>query len=548
MSKFNNKILVTCAFPYSNGPIHLGHMLEHIQADIWVRYHRMRNREIYFICADDAHGTPVMLKSKELMISPEEMINNVHEEHKRDFYDFYISYDHYSSTHILENKFLLEKIFFNLKINKYIKKKNIFQFYDVKKNMFLPDRFIKGSCPKCFSPNQYGDHCEICGSTYNSCELINPFSIISNSPPQLKKTEHFFFNLPKFEKILKEWVNSGVLQKKILNKIKEWFSIGLKDWDITRDSPYFGFQIPYYSDKYFYVWLDASVGYISVFKNFCKKKKNINFNDFWKKNSNTELYHFIGKDIIYFHSLFWPALLESINYRKPNNIFVHGYLTINGKKMSKSKGTFITARSYLKYLDSDSLRYYYASKLSSNADDINFNLNELVNCINKNIVNKIVNLASRNAVFINKFFKDRLSNVIHNICLYEKFVDYSYKIAENFDKLEYSKVIKKILYLTDLANSYIDYQAPWVLFNKKDFKNTHSICSTGINLFRILMTYLKPIMPKLSKKVEFFLNISLNWNEIKNPLLDHKISKFEILFKRIKIEDVNPIFLYKKIE
>lgn len=543
MSKLNKNILVTCAFPYSNGPIHIGHMLEHIQADIWVRYNRMRNNNVYFICSDDAHGTPVMLKSKDLGISPEEMIDKNYKEHKRDFLNFSISHDYYHSTHSIENKNLLKKIFFDLKKNKNIKEKSIFQFYDIKKNMFLPDRFIKGRCPKCSSFDQYGDHCEVCGSTYNSLELLNPYSIISNVPPKLKKTKHLFFNLPKFEKKLKEWVFSGILSRNVLNKIKEWFSVGLKDWDISRDSPYFGFKIPNYSNKYFYVWLDASVGYISAFKSFCKIKKNINFFDFWKKNSSTKFYQFIGKDIIYFHSLFWPAILEAINYRKPSKIIVHGYLTVNGRKMSKSKGTFITANSYLKNLNSDSLRYYYATKLTSKINDVNFNLKELVDCINNNIVNKVVNLASRNASFIGKFFHNRLSNFIHDNRLYERFVNSSDEIAEKFDQLEYSKVIKKILFLTDLANNYIDFQSPWLLLNKGNFQKTHDVCSMGINLFRVLMTYLKPIVPDLNKKAESFLRISLNWDEIKNPLLNHKISKFKVLFNRIKIDNMDSFFV-----
>lgn len=543
MSELSKNILVTCAFPYSNGPIHIGHMLEHIQADIWVRYNRMRNKNVYFICSDDAHGTPVMLKSKVLGISPEDMINKNYKEHKRDFLNFSISHDYYDSTHSTENQIFLEKIFFNLKRNKNIKKKYIFQFYDTRKNMFLPDRFIKGQCPKCFSSDQYGDHCEVCGSTYNSFELINPYSTISDSSPKLKKTEHFFFSLTKFEEKLKKWVFSGVLSKNILNKTKEWFSIGLKDWDISRDSPYFGFKIPNYSDKYFYVWLDASIGYISAFKNFCKIKKNINFFDFWRKNSETELCHFIGKDIIYFHTLFWPAILEAINYRKPSRIFVHGYLTVNGKKMSKSKGTFITANSYLKYLNSDSLRYYYATKLTSKANDINFNLKELIDCVNNNIVNKVVNLASRNASFIGKFFQNRLSDVIHDFKLYERFTHSSYGISEKFDKLEYSKVIKEILFLTDLANNYINIHSPWLLLNQGYFKKVHDICSTGINLFRVLMTYLKPIVPNLTEKAEYFLNISLNWDEIKYPLLNHKISKFKILFSRIKVRNIDSLFI-----
>lgn len=540
----NKTKLVTCAFPYANGPIHIGHMLEHIQADIWVRYQRMRNKKVYFICADDAHGTPVMLKARQLGINLKEMIFNINKDHKKDFFDFLISYDYYDSTHTLENKEISEEIYFILKKKKLIKSKIIFQFYDFNKKMFLPDRFIKGGCPKCLSPDQYGDNCDFCGAIYNSSDLINPYSTISGTYIKLKKTKHFFFDLPKFTKMLKIWIRSGVLTKEIINKIEEWFSVGLQEWDISRDKPYFGFNIPGYSDKYFYVWLDASIGYISTFKNYCKYKKSINFFDFWKKNSNTSLYHFIGKDIVYFHSLFWPALLESIGYRKPTRIFVHGYVTVNGLKMSKSKGTFITVRSYLKLLKPDCLRYYYATKLSSKINDINFTLEDFVNTVNKEIVNKIVNLASRSAMFINNKFNNLLSSRVSDKNIYKIFVDSSEEISFWFSSLEYNKITKKIIFLADLANRYIEKNKPWVLVKKNKFKNDlHDISSMGINLFRILIIYLKPIVPDLANKSECFLKTIFHWEDIYTPLINHEISRFQTLFKRIDIKKINSLII-----
>ncbi|WP_246208942.1 methionine--tRNA ligase [Enterobacteriaceae endosymbiont of Donacia sparganii] len=535
------KILVTCALPYSNGSIHLGHMLEHIQADIWVRYHRMCGNEIYFICADDAHGTPVMLKAKKLNITPEKMIKKVYFEHISDLRNFNISYDNYYTTHSNENFFFSKLIFNRLKKKKFIKKKIIKQLYDYIYNLFLPDRFIKGKCPNCYSINQYGDHCENCGITYGSIELIDPISILSHTTPILCNSEHYFFDLPQFYKFLKNWLNSGVLEEKIKNKMKEWFILGLKKWDITRDSPYFGFKIPNSINKYFYVWLDAPIGYISTFKNLCNHNKKLNFFEWWKKDSNTELYHFIGKDIIYFHSLFWPAILEGSNFRKPTKLFVHGHITLNGLKMSKSKGNFITAKKWLKFLDSDSLRYYYASKLSSNINDIDFNFYDFVYKINGDVVNKIVNLASRNAYFINNYFNNNLSKNI-DISFYLKFVEKSKIIHEYFIKCKFSHAIKQIIILSDIANYYIDKYKPWLLIkNNLKKKEVQKICSMGINMFRIIMIYIKPIMPILSQKTELFLKKKLCIHNIKYPLINRKISKFKPLFTRININDLKKI-------
>ncbi|QJC35114.1 methionine--tRNA ligase [Enterobacteriaceae endosymbiont of Donacia proxima] len=534
------KMLVTCALPYANGSIHLGHLLEQIQADIWVKYNRMCGHEVYFICADDAHGTPVMLKAKQLNINPEKLINKIYNEHVLDLKQFNIDYDNYHTTNSIENFFFVKLIFNHLKKKNFIKKKIIKQLYDDTYNLFLPDRFIKGTCPNCKSINQYGDHCENCGTTYSSVHLINPISILSKKKPILCNSEHYFFDLPQFNNFLQKWINSNVLDHIIKNKIQEWFFLGLKQWDITRDGPYFGFKIPKTINKYFYVWLDAPIGYISTFKNLCDKYSKLNFYQWWEKKTNTELYHFIGKDIIYFHCLFWPAILEGMNFRKPTKLFVHGHVTLNGYKMSKSRGNFITARKWLEFIDSDSLRYYYASKLSSNINDIDLNINDFTFKINGDIVNKIVNLASRNAYFINNYFNDNLSNI--NIILYLKFIKKSEIIHNYFFKRQYSHVIKQIIILSNIANSYIDKHKPWLLIkdNLKK-KKVHNICSMGINMFRVIMIYLKPIMPILSKKTELFLKHKLSFHNIKNPLINQKINKFKPLFSRINIKNIKNI-------
>ncbi|MCR3754847.1 MAG: methionine--tRNA ligase [Candidatus Westeberhardia cardiocondylae] len=546
MSSNIQKMIVTCALPYSNNSLHLGHMLEHIQADIWVRYQKMQKHKVFFICADDAHGTPIMLQAKKFKKTPEEIIQKIKIEHQKDLSDFHIHYDNYHTTHSKENKKLLILIYRRLKQNGFIKSRIIYQFYDIKENIFLPDRFIKGNCPKCKANNQYGDNCEICGATYNPTDLVNPKSTISNSIPIIKKSKHLFFDLPYFSNMLHTWINSGTLQKEIVNKTKEWIQLGLQEWNISRDSPYFGFKIPNVLNKYFYVWLDAPIGYMGTFQNLCNKKDNIVFDDFWKTNSVHGLYHFIGKDIIYFHTLFWPAILEGSKFRKPTNIFVHGHLMVNGQKMSKSRGTFIKTRDYLQYLDADCLRYYYASKLSSNIKDINFDTENFVKKINTDIVNKIVNLASRNASFIHKYFQGYLSNKILHQELYHIFI-YAKKDIENaFHIRETNKVIQKVIFLVNLANQYINQQAPWSISEKKEKnKKLHNICSMGIHLFYIIMIYLKPILPSLANKVETFLNTSLSWENIQKPLLSHKIRPFRILFKRIQINEVNNIF-YKK--
>ncbi|VFP79089.1 methionine--tRNA ligase [Buchnera aphidicola] len=536
MKNFTNTILVTCAFPYSNGDIHLGHLLEQIQADIWIRYHRMRGRSVIFICSDDTHGTAIMLKAKKMKISPKKLIECMQKKHKNNFLQFSIIHDHYSSTDSKINKNLCENIYHIIKKKKLIKEKNIDQLYDKKLNMFLSDRFIKGICPKCKSINQYGDNCDFCGANYNAIELLNPISELSGSSPDIRNSKHLFFKLSYFSQFLKKWINSGVIQKSVLNKINEWLSIGLRSWNISRDKPYFGFKIPGFSNKFFYVWLDAPIGYISCFKELCNIKKNINFNEFWSINSKNKLYHFIGKDIIYFHSLFWPSILEAINYRKPTKIFTHGYVTFKGLKLSKSKGLVISANKWLSYFDSDSLRYYFASKLSHTIEDIDINLYDYAYKINSDIVNNIINLAARNSSFLKKYFFNTLSNDIKELNLYQKFTNMTVYIQDLFEKRKFSLIIQKIRYLSNLANKYIDEEKPWLLIKNIDNRNkVHDICSLGINLFRILMIFLKPIMPKLVYKSELFLNTLFSWDKIHEPLLNHKINDFSCLYTRIEI-------------
>ncbi|WP_318451063.1 methionine--tRNA ligase [Photobacterium leiognathi] len=528
------KILVTCALPYANGSIHLGHMLEHVQADIWVRYQRLRGNEVHFICADDAHGTPIMLKAQQMGMEPEQMIADVSKEHQADFAGFDIDFSNYHSTHSPENRELASFVYTQLKEKGFITNRTISQLFDPEKEMFLPDRFVKGTCPKCKAEDQYGDNCDNCGETYSPTDLINPKSAVSGATPVMKDSEHFFFDLPQFESMLKEWTKSGALQDETANKMQEWFESGLQQWDISRDAPYFGFEIPGETGKYFYVWLDAPIGYMGSFKNLCDKRGDLNFDEYWNKDSSTELYHFIGKDIVYFHSLFWPAMLDGAGFRKPNNVFVHGYVTVNGAKMSKSKGTFIKAGTYLKHLDPECLRYYYAAKLNSRIDDLDLNLEDFTQRVNSDVVNKIVNLASRNAGFIAKRFDGKLSDNFVEPELYAEFVAAADRIGELYESREYGRAIREITALADKANQYVDEKAPWVVAKQegKD-QELQEICTVGINLFRVLMAYLKPVMPKLAERSEAFLNETLTWESIAKPLTAHEVTKFKALFNRI---------------
>ncbi|WOQ15272.1 methionine--tRNA ligase [Aeromonas media] len=530
------RMLVTCALPYANGSIHLGHMLEHIQADIWVRYQRMRGNQVHFVCADDAHGTPIMLKAQQMGITPEEMIAAVSQEHQGDFAGFNISFDNYHSTHSDENRELAGLIYGRLKESGKIKIRTISQLFDPEKSMFLPDRFVKGTCPKCKSPEQYGDNCDACGATYSPTELIDPKSAVSGATPVMKDSEHFFFDLPQFEKWLAEWVRgSGAIQEEMANKMQEWFESGLQQWDITRDAPYFGFEIPGAPGKYFYVWLDAPIGYMASFKNLCDKRGDIDFDSYWKADSDAELYHFIGKDIAYFHCLFWPAMLEGAGFRKPTKVNVHGYVTVNGAKMSKSKGTFIKASTYLKHLDPECLRYYYAAKLNSRIDDLDLNLEDFVSRVNADVVNKLVNLASRNAGFIAKRFDGKLADVCSEPELYNEFASARASIADAYEAREFSRAIREIMALADKANRYVDDKAPWVIAKQEGADaQLQDVCSVGINLFRVLMAYLKPVMPHLAERAEAFLGETLSWDGVAKPLTNHQLAPFKALFSRIE--------------
>ncbi|NMP33428.1 methionine--tRNA ligase [Thalassotalea sp. M1531] len=539
MPQDKRKILVTCALPYANGSIHLGHLLEHIQTDIWVRFQRMRGNETYFVCADDAHGTPIMLKAQELGITPEQMIDGVREEHMSDFNDFMISFDNYHSTHSDENRAFASEIYNKLNDNGHIKTRTISQLYDEEKGMFLPDRFVKGTCPKCKSEDENGDSCDNCGATYSPTEVINPRSVVSGSTPVSRDSEHYFFDLPAFEQMLKDWTTGGSLQEEMANKLNEWFESGLQQWDISRDAPYFGFEIPNAPGKFFYVWLDAPIGYMGSFKNLCDRE-NIDFDAFWKEDSDAELYHFIGKDIIYFHSLFWPAMLEGSGYRKPTSVYAHGFVTVNGAKMSKSKGTFIKGRTYLDHLSPEYLRYYYAAKLTNRIDDLDLNLEDFAQRVNSDLVGKVVNIASRCASFITKRFDGMLSNNVDDQALADEVMAAGDKLAELYENREFGKAMREIMALADKVNEYIAVKEPWVLVkDDSKQKEVQDVCSLGINLFRILMIYLKPVLPALAEKTESFLNDELVWEGHKSLLADHKINKFKALMQRIEMDKVN---------
>ncbi|EFM94774.1 Methionyl-tRNA synthetase [Actinobacillus pleuropneumoniae serovar 11 str. 56153] len=534
-------MLVTCALPYANGAIHLGHMLEHIQADIWVRFQRMRGNEIYFVCADDAHGTPIMLNAAKQGITPEQLIEKAKTDHIADFKGFNISFDNYHSTHSEENREITTEMYKKLRANGFIKSRVISQLFDPEKQMFLPDRFVKGTCPKCKAEDQYGDNCEVCASTYSPMDLINPRSAVSGATPIVKESEHFFFDLPSFEGMLKEWTRSGSLQSEIANKMQEWFESGLQQWDISRDAPYFGFPIPDAENKFFYVWLDAPIGYMASFKNLCDRN-GLNFDEFWKKDSETELYHFIGKDIVYFHSLFWPAMLDGCELRKPTNVFAHGYVTVDGVKMSKSRGTFIQASTYLKHIDPECLRYYYAAKLNERIEDLDLSLEDFVQRVNSDIVNKLVNLASRNASFIAKRFEGKLADQLEDEALFAEFIAQSEQIAAHYENREFNKAIRLIMDLCDKANKYVDDKAPWVIAKQEGREaELQAVCSMGIELFRVLMSYLKPVLPQLAERAEAFLKTELTWDNIQQPLLGQNVAPFKSLFSRLEKKQIDAV-------
>ncbi len=538
MSNNKRRILVTSALPYANGPLHLGHLVEYIQTDIWARYQRLTGQECYYVCADDAHGTPIMLRAEDDGITPEELIARMGREHRADFADFLIAFDNYHSTHSPENRHYSELIYRRLNANGHISRRTIKQAFDPEKGIFLPDRFIKGQCPRCAALDQYGDNCEVCGSTYSPTDLINPISVVSGAAPVERESEHFFFRLKDFQDMLKDWTGGEHLQPEVKNKLQEWFDVGLQDWDISRDAPYFGFEIPDAPDKYFYVWLDAPIGYMASFRNLCDRS-GIMFDEFWDPDAETELYHFIGKDILYFHALFWPAMLDGAGFRKPSAVFAHGFLTVNGNKMSKSRGTFITARTYLDQLNPEYLRYYFAAKLNNRVEDLDLNLEDFVQRVNSDLVGKVVNIASRCAGFITKRFDGLLAAEMHDAHLYREFVAAGAGVARCYENREYSRGMREIMALADQANQYIADQKPWEIARRGGAETLlHQVCTTGLNLFRILVTYLSPVIPATAQRVETFLGCGIinpgGWNAIQQPLANHRIKPYEHLLRRVE--------------
>lgn len=547
------KILVTSALPYANGSIHLGHMVEHIQTDVWVRFQKLRGHECYYCCADDTHGTPVMLAAQKQGIAPEDMIAKVREEHLADFTGFNIGYDNYYSTHSPENKQFSQDIYRALKANGKIESRVIEQLFDPEKQMFLPDRFVKGECPKCHAQDQYGDNCEVCGTTYSPTELINPYSAVSGAKPELRESEHFFFKLGECADFLKAWTSGNNphdgkphLQAEALNKMKEWLGEGeettLSDWDISRDAPYFGFEIPDAPGKYFYVWLDAPVGYMASFKNLCDRI-GIDFDEYFKADSQTEMYHFIGKDILYFHALFWPAMLHFSGHRAPTGVYAHGFLTVDGQKMSKSRGTFITAKSYLEQgLNPEWMRYYIAAKLNSKIEDIDLNLQDFISRVNSDLVGKYVNIAARASGFIAKRFEGRLKDVADSALL-AKLTAQSEAIAECYESREYAKALRDIMALADIVNEYVDANKPWELAKQEgQDARLHEVCSELINAFTMLTAYLAPVLPKVAENAAKFLNLEvITWANTRETLGEHAINKYEHLMQRVEQKQVDDL-------
>ena len=547
------KILVTSALPYANGSIHLGHMVEHIQTDVWVRFQKLRGHECYYCCADDTHGTPVMLAAQKQGIAPEDMIAKVREEHLADFTGFNIGYDNYYSTHSPENKQFSQDIYRALKAGGKIESRVIEQLFDPEKQMFLPDRFVKGECPKCHAQDQYGDNCEVCGTTYSPTELINPYSAVSGAKPELRESEHFFFKLGECADFLKAWTSGNNphdgkphLQAEALNKMKEWLGEGeettLSDWDISRDAPYFGFEIPDAPGKYFYVWLDAPVGYMASFKNLCDRI-GVDFDEYFKADSQTEMYHFIGKDILYFHALFWPAMLHFSGHRAPTGVYAHGFLTVDGQKMSKSRGTFITAKSYLEQgLNPEWMRYYIAAKLNSKIEDIDLNLQDFISRVNSDLVGKYVNIAARASGFIAKRFEGRLKDVADSALL-AKLTAQSEAIAECYESREYAKALRDIMALADIVNEYVDANKPWELAKQEgQEERLHEVCSELINAFTMLTAYLAPVLPKVAENAAKFLNLeAITWANTRKTLGEHAINKYEHLMQRVEQKQVDDL-------
>ncbi len=538
----NRNLLVTSALPYANGPIHLGHLVEYIQTDIWVRFQKLQQNRCYYVCADDAHGTPIMLRAQQEQITPETLIARIYDEHLADFRAFGIDFDNYYTTHSSENRQFAEQIYHRLTEKGHITQRTIMQAFDPKAEIFLPDRFIKGECPRCGAADQYGDSCEVCGATYSPTELVNPYSVISKAPPIEKESLQYFFKLSDFTAHLKSWINSGAVQPEIANKLAELFEEGLADWDISRNAPYWGFEIPNAPGKYFYVWLDAPIGYMASFANLCART-GLNFDDFWRPESKAELYHFIGKDIARFHTLFWPALLHGADYRLPTAVFCHGFLTIDGQKMSKSRGTFIKARTYLAHLPAEPLRYYFASKLNGGIDDIDLNLNDFQQRVNSDLVGKWVNIASRCASFITRQFNNELASELDAPDFYAAWLAKGDLLPELFEKRDFAGAMREIMTLAAAANQYIAERAPWNLVKNPETQLTaHRVCTTGLNLFRVLAIYLKPVLPQLVAQVEQFLQISpLFWQDRETQLLRQTIRPYEPLMQRIENPAINQL-------
>mgnify|MGYP003974079207 FL=1 len=545
----NRKILVTSALPYANSPLHLGHIMESVQTDIWVRFQKINGHECTYVCADDAHGTPIMLKAEELKVTPEELISQIYKDHKESLENFNIDHTNFYTTHSEENKELSELIFRRLEEKNLIESRVIKQLFDKEKDMFLSDRYIKGTCPKCKADDQYGDNCEVCSGTYDATELLKPISVLSESVPEVKDSEHLFFKLSELKDSINNWIDSSFVQPQVVNKLSEWLDGELRDWDISRDKPYFGFTIPGHEKKYFYVWLDAPIGYLASHKNYLDKIGDTNtFEECWNPDSDYEIYHFIGKDIMYFHTLFFPAMLKHSDFKTPDGVFVHGFLTLNGEKMSKSRGTFILAKTYLDNLDPEYLRYYFATKLGPGVDDVDLNLEDFKQRVNSDLVGKFINIGSRSAKFINKDFNNALASQSHNPELVKEFITTASSIKVLYEARDFNKAMREIMSLADKANQYVDKMQPWVLSkaNPKD-EVVQQICTTSLNLFRILAIMLKPVTPELANKIAAFFNAhAYTWSSIDEPLLEQNINQFKPLLGRIEDQSIEQLIKPEK--
>jgi methionyl-tRNA synthetase len=548
------RILVTSALPYINGAIHLGHLLEHIQTDIWVRFQRMRGHQVFYVCADDTHGTATMLMAEARGVAPEELIETIRQEHARDFQGFFIGHDNYYSTHSEENRHFSVLIFERLKDRDLIFTEEVEQLYDPERQLFLADRFVKGECPNCGAADQYGDNCDVCSATYDATALKHPYSTLSGATPELRSSQHYFFDLPQYTDFLRDWLASGTVQPEVANKLREWLDGGLRPWDISRDAPYFGFLIPGTEDKYFYVWMDAPIGYIASFRNFADRRNDVAFDEFWDAHAaaaaGTEVHHFIGKDIINFHALFWPSVLHGANFRTPTRIHTHGFITVNGTRMSKSRGTFINAATYLDHLDPEYLRYYYATKLNGTVDDMDINLDDFVQRVNSDLVGKVVNIASRCAGFITKQFDGQLADELDDQALWDRFVEAREGIAAHFEASNTSRAVREITALADLANQYIAGHAPWTLAKDPARRDdVQAVCSQGINLFRVLTIYLTPILPRMAADAARFLEVpAFTWDDLDEPLLGHRIGEFRPLFARMEKERVDALLAASRVD